>query len=78
MITRESITVPANIRTEFDTSKINTGMNTVEEQLKDQQLLADEPYIPVADERAVNVVKTIQETSTYYDEEVGHVAKESE
>lgn len=66
---QEVITVPANIRTEFDTSKINTGMNTVEEKIKDQQILGDNPYIPVADERAVNVVKTIKETSKFYQTE---------
>lgn len=69
MITRENITVPANIRTEFDTSKINTEINTIEEALKDQQVLGDDPYIPTPDERTLNVVQRIKETSTYYKNE---------
>lgn len=71
------MTVPMNIREEFDTSEINVGMNNVEEVLKEKQLLEDNPYIPTPDERTLNVVEVIKETSTYYDEEVGHAVKDT-
>ena len=50
---------PENIRTQFDTSEMNTSMNAVEE-LNKCAYYNDDPYIPTQDPRAINVVENIK------------------
>lgn len=57
----KEMSVPQNVRTQFDTSAINTGINAVEE-IDKESYYADAPYIPAQDPRCLNVVAKCNES----------------
>ena len=53
---KDEMAVPQNVRTEFDTSKINTKMNTVEEVNKESYY---EQSVYVPEQTSVNVAAKV-------------------